>query len=509
MAGGTDVLNLVDPTFQMLPWQSEVARAYGHHRLPLWNADSGSGAPLLANDPAAAFSPFTLLAVPFGAARGLSLVMLLKIWVAGAGLYLWVRLLSGSRWASVFAGAVFATSSGTIVWLAYPLGSVACIAPVVFASVELLFRRRDRWGLAALSVSTAALLVAGHLGTASQFLLCVALYCGVRIAPHQGRTRLAGATLAALALGIALASAQVLPVAVHLLDGGVVGGRAGLGLVHLTASDLLSWVAPNRHGSPAIEGVNDNYMSTGYIGVGALTLAIIGAVCSVRERHNAGLALTAMALFAAFVAYGAMTPLVGRLPLVSVAQNSRFVVVAALPLSALAGLGLDRVANWRGRGAHRVLSVVGIAALGGLLGAAVLLVILSAGVDRLVPNLHHFLGFWMLFSALGAVASMAWIASARLGGARLAVIGMTILAVTEGMTFALPFNAQTARQRVPPPSRVMAWLANHPGDVVAAAGAVMPANSASLYGLRDVRIRPLERQQSSSALLEPVRRELG
>src|SRR5438445_10748206 len=82
-----------DPVLQMLPWQTLVRDAFAHFRLPLWNEMSFSGAPLLANDQSAAFSPFTWLALPFEPARGLSLAMLVKLWVAAVGTALFVRSL--------------------------------------------------------------------------------------------------------------------------------------------------------------------------------------------------------------------------------------------------------------------------------------------------------------------------------------------------------------------------------------------------------------------------------
>src|ERR1700680_4281432 len=61
-----------DPMVVMLPWQEFVAKEFARGELPLWNPSVESGAPILANDQAAAFSPFTWLAMLFPAAVGLS-----------------------------------------------------------------------------------------------------------------------------------------------------------------------------------------------------------------------------------------------------------------------------------------------------------------------------------------------------------------------------------------------------------------------------------------------------
>src|SRR5215472_2971979 len=70
-----------DPVLQMLPWQGLASADFSAGRLPLWNPTVLSGATLMAQDQPATFSPFNLFALLFVPARGLSLAMLLKLWV--------------------------------------------------------------------------------------------------------------------------------------------------------------------------------------------------------------------------------------------------------------------------------------------------------------------------------------------------------------------------------------------------------------------------------------------
>jgi len=135
---------LADTVRQMLPWQRQVADAFRHGRLPLWNPYAFSGNWLQANDQSAAFSPFTLLALPFDAAHGLSLAMLAKFWVAGLGTFLFLRQLGSRALDAAVAGVAFATSSFMVIWLGWPHSSVAALVPWAFASLEwyLVTRRR-------------------------------------------------------------------------------------------------------------------------------------------------------------------------------------------------------------------------------------------------------------------------------------------------------------------------------------------------------------------------------
>jgi len=99
-----------DPLTQFLPWLTSVRAQWFSGHLPLWNPDAFAGAPLLANDQSAAFSPFTLVTLPFAPAHGYSLAMLLKLVVAGVGMGAFLRQLRVGYGAAVVAGVAYAGS---------------------------------------------------------------------------------------------------------------------------------------------------------------------------------------------------------------------------------------------------------------------------------------------------------------------------------------------------------------------------------------------------------------
>lgn len=126
-----------DTVFQMLPWQEMVRDAFLNGHLPVWDQFSYSGTPLIANYQSAAFSVFTWIALPVAALYGLSVAMLVKLWVAGVGMALFVRSMRAQTLSAAVAGLAYAGCSYMTVWLGWPNSSVAAVAPWTFALAEL------------------------------------------------------------------------------------------------------------------------------------------------------------------------------------------------------------------------------------------------------------------------------------------------------------------------------------------------------------------------------------
>jgi len=139
------------------------------------------------------------------------------------------------------------------------------------------------------------------------------------------------------------------------------------------------------------------------------------------------------------------------------------------------------------RPAAVVAAAVGAVALGAVVAAGLLFAIRGAAVETMFPHVRHYLGFWIAFPILAAVAAGGFLAAGRMGVSHVATLGFTVLALVEGAVFAVPFNDQVPAASVPPPSRAMAWLAAHRGGPFAASGSLVPPDTSVLYRVRDVR----------------------
>ena len=485
-----------DPIWQFLGWREQVGAAFSHLRLPLWDPLQGLGAPLLANDQSAPFSPFTVVSLLFDPAYGQSVAMLVKLWVAGIGMWLLLRTIGCRGISASVGGVIYACSSYMTVWLGWPNSSVAALMPWLLAAVEahLGHHRHRRWALPAVAVLTAVQFLAGHAESSAQFGLSLTAYCVVRTAAlRPGRRLRAAVGLATAALiGLLLAGIQVLPLVDILHHASLTAGR---GTSHLPLHGLVTWLVPNGEGNPGIDGggIGGAYNEwMGFVGVGALVLATVGLPATWRRDRGLAAALAALTGVALSIVYTPVAEVAGRLPGLAAANNARFLGSACLGLSALAGLGADALLSHRGRvrrpGATplltgSVLCLLALAACGGVLLHE------GAHVDAMLPAVDGQIGFWVLVAALSGAAAIC-LAGAALQGSppSLAVAGFAVLALAEGALFAVPDQPRARPADNPPASEAMAWLGRHVQDRAAAAtGLTMAPNSATLYGVRDVR----------------------
>jgi hypothetical protein len=487
-----------DTVVTTLAWQGVVHDAFWHLRWPLWNQLALSGSPLLGNDQTGAFYPVTLLTLPFGPAHAISLAMLAKMWVAGLGTAFFARQLGAGGRAAFFAGLAFATSSYLVVWLGYPNATAASLMPLTFAAVEWYLRTRRPAALALLGAGVGLMFLAGHAPSEFHLLGMLAIYSVARlVALPAGRVRATLMLLAASVAGLLVGMVQVLPFVEALTNGVTFGIRSGqeLGGGHLDPSSALSWLMPNSEGNPALDGLfgrAPNFAeSAGFAGVGALCLAVPGMAWLWRRRRPAAVGLGLVALVSVAVVYGALTPIVSRLPLLGVSNNGRLIAATCFTVAVLGGLGVEAILDSRAVRSVRLgqAALVLVALAIALLAAAWLLLWRRrGGVDTLLPAVGDNIGFWVAVAALSLVAALALILAGTWGGRRqLATGGLVVLAVVEAMLFAWPYNPSTRPAEVPPESQAMDWLKANSGDrYVAAAFPAMIPESASLYGVRDV-----------------------
>ena len=543
---------LADKTIQFWPLlDASLGRLFAGEA-PLWNPRNLGGVPLLAQGFQGTLHPVNWLArvLDYASAFG---------WIAWcqalmAGLFAWAlaRELGLGRAAALLAGSTWMLCGYlTARWHWYMIQGCSSYLPLALWGVERSLRlarepdARDRGPGPAATVALTALAVGlawltGWLQGALHLVYLCGVWGLVRVLPAWlagGAARRQGWLGArrcamALALGLALASPQLLPTLEWVASGEsardtepaevVAGlGQSPLGLLGLLSPDNLGHpLDVAEHPLPALrsDGAlrrlvhqrNGNFVETnGFVGVIALVLAAFGAWRAARGRGLAvGLLLAGLVLSLK----SPLLLLVARLPGLASGDPLRFLLLFSIGATLLAALGLERLLR-EGSGRRPVLLTGALA----LLAAAAAVGVASLDAERwsalIAPGLAQRIGVPigeitqhadalvfdrdLLAGSLARLAGMLGIATVGLGLAlRWARLGAALLLVAAlgEQALAAARNAVTvpAAGLFAPPPRAAELAAGgrlvpfHPAGPIDPLGTPFPGNTALPSGIDDL-----------------------
>ncbi len=379
---------LNDVVMQMLPWAEAVRLAFEDGALPFRDRWNGCGTPLAANGQSGAFSLFTLFTLPLPLIAAFLAAGCAKLVLAMTGMWLWLRELSASTRAAVFAAIAFAFSLSFSQWIFFPHTAVFCLWPWMLFLIERLRDGRGRRrSMAALTAVLAAAALAGHPESLALGVLFAALWVAARsIAkdlPDGGkvacRTIAAGAAAAGLTAFLLLPTALAIRASNRLVLAALPHWNGAFSLTPHDAfwRGLATAFFPRSLGdlihTPQLSGVTGAFpeMALGYFGIVAWAAALLFLRPGSRRAPAAWVlfGLVACGLGVA-VALWPFAELFGAIPAVRHVFPLRFYSWVALAGPALAALELDRYARDRKESPRAALAAVatplllaGIAAL--------------------------------------------------------------------------------------------------------------------------------------------------
>ena len=403
---------LSDVVYFSYPWQVETRRALADSRVPLWTPYINGGQPMLGNGQIGVWDPFWLIARLFPLHSSFFVAAFLKLGVGGIFTYLLARELGISRRGAILAMIAFAFSGPIIVWLGYTVSGVAVWLPLLlYLSERALARpptdpiggRQTTAPFLAIGIVLAFQLFSGHPETSFHIMLIWAVYCVGRAIGRDGWSarsllRLLGRMTLAVAIGLALATMQMLPVIENVLNSAILIQRQANAPASFLQTALFDWqewptlittILPQFFGTPLDNSYwypFQNYNEqTFYAGVVPLALGTIALFAWWRGRRRPA-ALSAKPVVPGYRSYGlwigltllalgiaAQLPLfnaVNALPILRLVNNGRLRIVYALGLALLAGYGLDLVARNRPPGFNaprKFLAVLGALAMASLI----------------------------------------------------------------------------------------------------------------------------------------------
>lgn len=425
----TDLANYYYPIADL------VGRRLAAGDLPLWNPVSCSGIPLLATLQPAVLYPFTWLSVVLPTSDALFFGLWAQVAIAGIATAAALRA-GDAHWAAAGLGGVFYVHACLLGNLAWPpsVGTMMWL-PVLWLCVEKLARQLRFGWWAGLAVATGLQLLAGFPQYLVYGFYWLVPYAAILVWTHAPRgVRVVRALwmLSAVALGVGLAAAQVLPTA-ELAAESSRGGGLSMSEIHyldagtLPARQILANVFDPRPKNPTF----DLKAGSGYLGVGSV-LAVVAMLWlrgrSLRTAYLVAAGLVALLLSDGFL--GVASPLFRvyhELPtggLFRTPERLRFITMICL--LALASGGLDALLRRRdqrrpfallaGMGAAAALAVlVGGAGVGwrALVALALVIVILfgpSAAQRRGAALRAGVAAAWVAFVSLDL-----WLATAPAG----------------------------------------------------------------------------------------------
>ncbi len=317
IVAGNDLSNM------FLHWLRFAVSSIQQGHFPLWNPYLFSGLTFIANPQPALFYPPTWLALLMPITRALGWIIVLHLWLAGAGMYAWLRAEGASVAGALLAAVAFAFSGYFFVRVrAGHLGVITTGAwlPLLLWVCRCAVKHRS-WKLAVVGGLPVGLsLLAGHTASFIYVALGLVAYAAFRAwerwreersalqSPlsnlHSPLLPLAWAGLMLL-VGLALAAVQLFPLAELALHS---TRQAAPSYEFATRFSwppgyLLTLLVPNFFGEPTYagywgDGIYDEFIF--YVGVLPLLLALLG----LRLRHRLAPFLVALGLGALLLAFG-------------------------------------------------------------------------------------------------------------------------------------------------------------------------------------------------------------
>ncbi len=529
---------LMDPVIQFAPWIEFNRSRIRRGELPLWNPWAGCGAPHLANGQSAVFDPFHLIAYLGTLPKAHAWMAAARLWTAGLGMFLLARSWGLRRWGRWSSGLAYPFCGFLVLWLLYPVTSVAIWMPWLLLATDTVLNRPGPRSVAGLAVVVGFVLLGGHIQTSAHVLLYSGLYTVWKCWPRRDFLTTSKllpplAWSLGILVGVSLAAAEVVPLASYLSRSPVWADRKA----ELVASGRLPpprWLdslclglpyafGSQRHGQPnlarALGMSNLNEAAGGFAGLATL-IWLAPLAFSSRGRTPRVRFLTGMTAAGGLGAFGfpPVATLLRLLPVMDVADNRRLLLWVAFGLVLLGGIGLDSLdsfvitgrwkwwtRSWLALALIAVFIAVSVVVLGPRLREKSIAHYAKAAANEPGADLdiyrqraerqarlavtflpRYYLlaaGHLSLLAILAEAVRRRWIAIAR---ARAALLGLTVIDL---FCFGFGVNPAITPADDRPVSDVVAYLRREvpPPLRIVSVGAELPPNLLMRYGLADAR----------------------
>lgn len=491
---------VTDPVRQQFPWKNLATSLTKNAQLPLWNPYEMAGTPLLANFQSSPFYPLNALLF-FGAfSVSWSWFIFLEPLLAGVFLYVYLRNLKIDSRAALLGSLAWAFCGFSIAWLEWGviMHTALWFPLILLAKDKLLEEWNLRWALVLILAEVSALL-AGHLQIFFYVFVLGNIYLFAKIMQRSFSRKtkykfltfvkiyapfiVAGIVIFVFTIPQWLPTLQFIFLSNRSID--QLWNQPGWFIPY---QNLVQFVAPDFFGNYATLnyfGVWNYGEFVGYIGVGALILALYAAMF----RHDkktwffSGVVLVALVLATSNPL--SQIPYILKIPFISTAQPTRLMFVVDISLAILAAFGFDYLLKVKKRIWVPVVIV-------GIVVASLWVFVFAGGNyfptpgDLLVTksNLRLPTLLFVLFSILFLVYEFG-----RKKRIQEAVILLIItLVVFDLFRFGWKYTPFTNPSYLYPETKITKFLQSQPGvfRIAATNSEILPPNFSVIYGLQSV-----------------------
>ena len=351
-----------DSAYVFHPDLIAARRAIRSGQLPDWSEDIGAGRPMLASQQTAPLFPLNYPAYLLPFWDSLEWTALLKVLLAGAGMFLFCRALALDRTPALLGAVTFAFSTYFVVWVAHPHTNVYLLLPWLLLAIRTTVRRRTALSAAGLGAVLGLALLAGHPPSLLLIGLLAVPYAAVELALCPARGLAAGLVALGAVLGVAIGAVMLLPLFEalgHTIDNSERGGQA------LPRSVANAFAFPELWGRPdkfeTGNGLSNFQERTGYFGVLPLLLGLAGL--TVRPNRRQLFFAVAGAAAVGVVFWQALASGLDKLPAFSSTNTERCLLLIVFCGAVLAAFGLQRLIDADRRERLRMAVVMGVLVL--------------------------------------------------------------------------------------------------------------------------------------------------
>lgn len=534
---------ITDPVRQQIPWRKTVIDAWKQGRIPSGNPYAFSGTTLAGNIQAAVFAPINILffILPFPVAWSIGIIV--QPVLSGLFLYLYLRSLGLPRMAAVFGGLVWAFSGFSISWMTWgTILHVSMWLPLMLLAIDRILmmpesgksgnqadtRQTDLvddrtrmssrwlWGMV-LAAVTSFSFFGGHSQVFLYVLLLALAYTVFRF-NHRYSLSALPVLVVATAIFLTMSSIQWLPLAHSLRNSGRILEESSAGKEgwFIPYAHLVQFVVPDFFGNPA----TGNYWGEwnygefiGYVGIVPLLMVLV-TVTSLRRgsrqplkssfegqaerwRRMSGtpvffLVSGVLALFLALPTPLSQLPYLLRVPLLSVMQPTRLLVVVDFSLAVLSAYGLSLLGSITFR--HRLgvaigfLSFMAVLSGGTYAGSRMMQFLPPENVSTILRNLVLPLALAVTGALLIAMYPRTDNSQRQRFGLVLTV-GLLVMTVTDLFRFGWKYTPFTDSGYFFPSTEIVRWLSTHtdvPYRMMALDDRILPPNVQEYYGIESV-----------------------